>query len=288
MDSVDNGYTYLSLAFIVFCILYEWAKGALNNGKQTAKDWQMLGISVTWLMFIERPLLIFFSFTLCLTFIPNHIGALSWLENDNLISCIVAFILIDELLHGCAHNFAHSRTPKNKLLAKLQRHYKVTHRAHHLMGGADNRGELGASQTIVVSWGWALSLPNYWFGYICLYLGLVETWAIATAIKSLWGIHNHANLDYDLKLLNHKNPFISKTMYALCHLFTFPTQHHQHHSRSKNSANNMQNFLAIYDWLLWDTLAIETERPKIYGWRKNDKEERNTLYRFFHRSYKKV
>ncbi len=261
MESVSDGYTYFSLAFIVFYIFYEWAKGALKDGKKNAKDWQMLAIAVS---------LIFGSFTLCMALIPNHLGALAWLEDEYFFSCIIGFVLIDELLHGWVHNFAHERTPSN------------------LHGGADNRGELGVSQTIVVGWGWAITLPNYWFGYICLYLGLVEAWAIGTAIKSLWGIHTHANLDYDLKLLNHKNPLIAKTMYALCHVLTFPTQHHQHHSRSRNSACNMQNMLAVYDWLLWKKLAIEFERPKIYGWRKNDKEENNSLYRYFYRSFKKA
>jgi len=288
MESVSDGYTNFSLAFILFYIAYEWAKGAFKDGRKNGKDWQMLGIAVSWITVVEKPLLIFCTFTLCIALMPEHLGALAWLEDEYLISCIIGFVLIDELLHGWVHNFAHERTPSNKLLAKLQRWYKVTHRTHHLHGGADNRGELGVSQTIVVGWGWAITLPNYWFGYICLYLGLVEAWAIGTAIKSLWGIHTHANLDYDLKLLNHKNPIIAKTMYALCHLLTFPTQHHQHHSRSRNSACNMQNMLAVYDWLLWKKLAIELERPKIYGWRKNDKEENNSLYRYFYRSFKKA
>ncbi len=187
MDLTSDGYTNLSLACIVFYIVYEWAKGAFKDGKKTGKDWQMLGIAVSWITLVEKPLLIFCTFTVCMALMPEHLGALAWLEEQYLISCIIGFVMIDELLHGWAHNFAHERTPKNRWLAKLQRWYKVTHRTHHLHGGADNRGELGVSQTIVVGWGWAITLPNYWFGYICLYLGLVEAWAIGTAIKSLWG-----------------------------------------------------------------------------------------------------
>ena len=70
-------------------------------------------------------------------------------------------------------------------------------------------------------------------------------------------------------------------MYGLCHVLTFPTQHHQHHSRSKNSAKNMQNFFAIYDWLFWKTLVIEKERPQIYGWRQAPEEARSALFRYF-------
>jgi hypothetical protein len=210
----------------------------------------------------ERPLLIFCSFTLCIALFPNHQGAFAWLEADYLIPCIIGFIMIDELLHSWVHNFVHERTPKNPLLAKLQRWYKVT---PHIHGGADNRGELGVNQTIVMGWGWVITLPNYWFGYICLYFGMVEARAIGVVMKSVWGIHTHANLDYDLKLLNHKNSLIAKIMYVLCHVLTFPNQHHQHHSRSRNSGCNIQNMLAVYDWLLWKKQAIEFERPKIYG-----------------------
>lgn len=287
MEHVDDGYTKISLAVIGLFLLYEWLKGAHSNGKQTRKDWQMLGIAVSWISIVERPLLILCSYFLFTAFFADAWGTLEWIETDYLLVSVVVFILIDELLHGWVHNFSHARTPANPLLAKLQRWYKVTHRTHHLHGGPDGRGELSVSQTIVVGWGWAFTLPNYWFGYICLYFGLVETWAIGTAIKSLWGIHTHANLDYDLKLLNHPNPIISKTMYGLCHLLTFPTQHHQHHSRSQNSACNLQNMLAVYDWLLWKKLAITYERPKIYGWRKNAKEEGSVLYRYFYRSFDK-
>ena len=284
MEDVDKGFTILSFGLILFYIVYEWLMGRNKDGKKTKQDWQMFGISVAWLTIIERPLLIFCSFGLCFLLFPQQRGGLAWLEEENLLLTIIAFVLIDEFLHGAVHYFSHARRVKNKWLEKVQNYYKVTHRTHHLHGGADNNGQLGVTQTITVGWGWALALPNYWFGYICLYFGLLETWAIGTAMKSLWGIHNHANLTYDLKLLAHKNKWVRKLMYGLCHIFVFPNQHHHHHSRSQNSARNLQNFIAIYDWLLWNKLTISSERPKIYGWRKNEKEEGSVLYRYFYRS----
>ena len=74
-------------------------------------------------------------------------------------------------------------------------------------------------------------------------------------------------------------------MYALCHVLVFPNQHHHHHSRSNHSGKNLQNFIALYDWLLWKKLVISTERPKVYGWRKTEAEENSVLYRFFHRPF---
>ena len=70
-------------------------------------------------------------------------------------------------------------------------------------------------------------------------------------------------------------------MWGLCHVITFPTQHHQHHSRSKNSAKNVCGTLAIYDWLIFDTLVIETRRPEIYGWKQSEKEKKSALYSYF-------
>ncbi len=105
MDNVENGYTNWSLGVIVFFILYEIAKGATKNGKKIGKDWQMLGIAVTWLHFIERPLLILCSFGLFTLFIPGHAGALAWLDVQYLVPGIIGFVMIDEFLHGWVHNF---------------------------------------------------------------------------------------------------------------------------------------------------------------------------------------
>ena len=281
-----NQFTYLSAGIIVLLSLYEWLSGKYRNGRKTLQDWEMFALSATTLATIERPLLLFCTFSLMRALFPHNQGALAWIDDQHLAIAVVVFILIDEFLHGWAHNFTHERKPQNKFLAKVQAYYKGAHRPHHMNGGPDGKGELNVTQTIVAGWGWMFSLPNYWFGFICLYLGLVETWAIGTAIKSIWGIHVHTNWKYDLYLLNHKNPIISKTMYALCHIFTFPNQHHQHHSRSKNSARNMNNFLALYDWLFWKKLTIEFERPAVYGWRQTPKEASNALYRFLHRTLK--
>ena len=99
------------------------------------------------------------------------------------------------------------------------------------------------------------------------------------------GAHVHTNWSYDLYFLNHPKPWVRRTMRALCHVFTFPNQHHQHHSRTRNSARNMQNFLALYDWLLWKTLVIETKRPAVYGWKQQPHDAR-PLVRYLRRPLK--
>ena len=230
-------------------------------------------------------MLIVCSYFLSRLLLPQLEGNVGWAQERYLIPLIVVFVLIDELLHGAVHYLAHARRAKNRFLAGVQSWYKGAHRLHHMNGGSDDKGQIGAPHTIVVSWGWPFSLPNYWFGTFCLYLGLWEVWLWGTSMKSLWGIHNHANLTYDMKLLKHRNRWIAKTMYALCHVFVFPNQHHHHHSRSNNSGKNLQNFIALYDWLLWKKLVISTERPAVYGWRKTESEENSALYRFFHRPF---
>lgn len=279
-------FSLLSIAIIAVLVIYEWLTGKYQDGRKTLQDWKMFALSASVLAVLERPLLLLCCFGLMQLLLPEFQGNLGWIEERHLALSVVIFILIDEFLHGWAHNFSHAPKPKNKVLAMVQAYYKGAHRPHHMNGGVDGKGELNVTQTVVAGWGWMFALPNYWFGFICLYLGLVETWAIGTVIKSIWGIHVHTNWRYDLYLLNHKNPWISKTMYALCHIFTFPNQHHQHHSRSKNSARNMNNFLALYDWLFWKKLSIEFERPQVYGWRQTEKEATSALYRYFRRSLK--
>ena len=41
------------------------------------------------------------------------------------------------------------------------------------------------------------------------------------------------------------------------------------------------NFIALFDWLLWNTLVIEEARPRVYGWAQTAQEERSALHRFF-------
>jgi len=285
-DQAHN--TSLSMSMIAFAALamllvYEWLAGRYKGGKKTKEDWAMAGLALGFLAIVQRPLLTYFIFFMMTALFPSQGGGFYWLEQEYFWSGLLLYILIDEYLHGRAHLFCHGRKPKNKILERIQAFYKIAHRPHHQIGGNDGKGELTATHTYVEHWGWWLILPNYWFGLICLYLGFYEFFFWGTLIKAIWGMHVHTNWgnSYDLVLLNHKNPIISKIMYGLSHVIVFPNMHHQHHSRSANSARNMCNVLSIYDWLLWDTLAIEKQRPKIYGWRQSEKEEFSPLYRFF-------
>ena len=278
----------LSMSMFAFGALglllsYEWLAGRYKDGKKTKEDWAMAGLALGFLAVVQRPVLTFIVFFIMTFLFPSFNGGLQGFEQQYFWAGLLVYILIDEYLHGRAHLFAHSRKPKNKILERIQAFYKIAHRPHHQIGGNDGKGELTATHTYVEHWGWWLILPNYWFGLICLYLGFYEWFFWGTLIKAVWGMHVHTNWgwSYDLILLNHKHEVIRKIMWGLCHVIVFPNMHHHHHSRSANSARNMCNVLAIYDWLLWDSLAIEKQRPKIYGWRQTDKEEFSPLYRYF-------
>lgn len=274
----------ISISALLCFIAYEWLMDRYSQGRKNRYDWSMAALSLGFLGVVQRPLLTFTVFFLMTLAFPGSGEALRWLDQDHFWISLLIFLLIDEYLHGRAHLFAHSPKPKAAWLQAVQSFYKTSHRPHHLLGGNDGRGELSATQTYVEHWGWWLILPNYWFGLMCLYLGLYETFLWGTVGKAIWGMHVHTNWgnSYDRWLLKHPNRLISGSMRALCHVLVFPTQHQQHHSRSANSAKNMTNMIAIYDWLLWDTLVIETDRPETYGWRQQSKEEHSALHRFFH------
>lgn len=272
---------------LALLLIYEFSSGKYRFGKRTKIDWQMTGLSFAMLAIVQRPLIFgasFLSLSVLFSFPP---GELRSLNQEYFLPCLVAFLLIDEFLHGGVHYFSHTKTPNNKFLAAIHGFIRKAHRPHHLHGGNDGKGELSAAHAPVENWAFLFILPNYWFGAVMLYLGWIEVFLIGNLIKTLWIFHVHTNWNYDLYFLNHKNKFVQKTMFALCHIFTFPTQHHQHHSRSKNSAKNMQNFLAVYDWLFWGTLSIEKERPKIYGWKQTPEEEKSAFHRYFGNSTKK-
>lgn len=281
-ESIDAAHLtgWVGGAFVVAAIAYEWLKGAYRDGKKTREDWLMGGICIGALGLVQRPLLMAVVFFAMAALFPGTQGTLSWMDQAYLVPGIVGFLMVDEFVHGAMHKFAHIPRVKNPLLARVQAFYRQAHRPHHLVGGNDGRGELTATHTFVEGWAWWLFLPNYSLGLVALYTGLYQIFVWGTLIKTVWGVHVHTNWNYDLYLLNHPNRWVRNGMYALCHVFTFPTMHQHHHSRGKNSAKNMQNFLALYDWLFWG-LTIETKKPETFGWRQRAEEEHDVLYRFF-------
>ncbi len=272
----------IGLVCLVALLAYEWLYARGRDGKKTLMDWKMGAVCILALALVQRPLLMTVIFLGLTALVPEHAGALRPLEQQYFWALLPGFMLVDEYLHGRAHLFAHSKRPRSRILRKIQSFYRVAHRPHHQIGGNDGKGELSVTQTYVEHWGWWLSLPNYWFGLICLYFGLIEVFLWGTLVKAVWGMHVHTNWgrSYDLALLDHPNATVRRAMNALCHVLVFPNQHHQHHARSGNSAKNMTNFIALFDWLLWDTLVIEKARPRVYGWRQTAREEHSALYRF--------
>jgi hypothetical protein len=140
---------------------------------------------------------------------------------------------------GGAHWFSHARRMTWKPLLYLQQLFKIGHRPHHFIGTNDGKGEISVTQTSVEHSLFWFIMPNFLFQFICLYLGLTEIFLFGTAFKGLWAAHNHVNWNYDLYFLNHRRAWVRKTMYVLCHVLTFPTQHHHHHARGKNSAKSI-------------------------------------------------
>lgn len=272
----------ISVGILLWLTAMEWAGGKFRDGRKTREDWQMFALSSLGITLVERPALQAAVFGVAAFVWPHPPTGLAAIQTQYLPLMVIAYLAVDELVHGYAHFWTHRRPPKHVFLAKVHAFYRSAHRAHHLLGGPDGKGEVSATHAVVAGWGWYFFLPHYWLGVLMLYVGLADTWFWAMLLKNLWGAHVHSNVRYDLWLLNHPNRWVRNTMWALCHVLTFPNQHHQHHARGANSAKNMQNVLSLYDWLLWDALVIERERPAVYGW-KQRRAEQGALRRYLQR-----
>ncbi len=270
----------LVLLFIVVAMVWEVLAGRTRDGRKTREDWNMALLTATVMVLVQRPALVLVTAFIGGLLVPQWQGVLAGFEAANFWWVLLGYIALEEFLHGIGHWFAHARRPKSQHMQRLQALFKMGHRPHHLSGGNDGRGQLTVTQTFVEHWLWWFIMPNYWFQFFCVYLGLTEVFLVGTAIKGLWAAHNHVNWNYDLYFLNHPQAWVRKTMYGLCHILTFPTQHHHHHARGKNSGSNLCNLLAIYDWLVFDSLVIEREKPAIYGWKQSPEEEHSVLTRF--------
>lgn len=272
--------TIVIIVIFAICVLFEWASGNYRSGKLSSTDLKMAVICTAGISLIQRPLVMTIIFALCGFLLAPYQGVLSPFEERYFWWALVAFVMLEEFFHGVGHWFSHSRTPKNKILKALHKIFRTAHRPHHLIGNDDEKAQITVGQTFVEGWTYWLVMPNIWFSFIALYLGLVEVFLYGMIFKGAWALHVHTNWHYDLYFLNHKNAIVRKVAYALAHVFTFPTTHHQHHSRGPNSAKNLHNFLALYDWLIYGTLKIEKSAPSRYGWRQKDKEKGSAWYRF--------
>ena len=272
--------TIIVSIFFTLCVIYEWLTGNYKQGNFSATDFKMAAICTIGISLVQRPLVMAMIFALAGLLIGPYQGVLAEFEQQYFWWTLLAFILLEEYFHGVGHWFAHSRTPKRKWLRPLHKLFRTAHRPHHLIGNDDERAQITVGQTFVEGWMYWVLMPNIWFSFIALYLGLTQVFIVGMIIKGLWSLHVHTNWHYDLYLLNHSNPIIRKVAYALAHVFTFPNTHHQHHSRGPNSAKNLHNFLALYDWLIYGTLKIEKSPPARYGWRQNEQEKKSAWHRF--------
>lgn len=272
--------TIIVSIFFTLCVIYEWLTGNYKQGNFSATDFKMAAICTIGISLVQRPLVMAMIFALAGLLIGPYQGVLAEFEQQYFWWTLLAFILLEEYFHGVGHWFAHSRTPKRKWLRPLHKLFRTAHRPHHLIGNDDERAQITVGQTFVEGWMYWVLMPNIWFSFIALYLGLTQVFIFGMIIKGLWSLHVHTNWHYDLYLLNHSNPIIRKVAYALAHVFTFPNTHHQHHSRGPNSAKNLHNFLALYDWLIYGTLKIEKSPPARYGWRQNEQEKKSAWHRF--------
>lgn len=273
------------VVFVALAALAEWFSGRSANGARTRRDWQMAGLTVAMMMAVQRPLVLLLIGLGLSWLFPGSAGSLAWLEQGYFWYALIGFFCLEELIHGAGHYFAHCRRPRARWAQSIQAVFKLSHRPHH-MSGDDERGQISVIHTFTNGWLWWFIMPNYWFQLLALYLGLTEVFLWGTVVKGLWAAHTHVNWNYDLYFHHHRWAWVRNTMWGLAHVFTFPTQHHHHHARGKNSAKNVCGSLALYDWLVFGTLAIETERPAVYGWRQSEREQKSALYRYFNTDLK--
>lgn len=272
--------------FLIGATAFELVTSRATQDQKSKQDWHMAGICLSAMVLIQRPAVYLGAYYGLSYLIPQYQGALRWLDQDYFWLALILFLLLEDLLHGFGHWLCHTRPFHSKGLRTLQAFYKVAHRPHHFTGSNAGQGRVTATQTFVEGWAYWFLMPNYWFQYIALYLGLYEAFMVGLIIKGCWSVHNHVNWNYDLYFLNHPWAWVRKAMRGLCHILIFPTQHHHHHARGANSAKNLHNLFAFYDWLLWKTLVIENAPPNICGWRQSEQEQ-NALYRFFNNDIKR-
>ena len=114
----------IGLSALIVFLTYEFLAGKYRDGKKTKQDWQMAGICLAALAFVQRPLLGFIVFGIMAVSFPESQGAFQWIDQQFFWWGLLSFIAMDELLHGATHYLSHRRSFKHKALMRIQNFIK--------------------------------------------------------------------------------------------------------------------------------------------------------------------
>nr|WP_298899442.1 sterol desaturase family protein [uncultured Altererythrobacter sp.] len=233
--------------FLGFAVLELWRTRLFAKGEQTRDDGIVEGISMTMLLAVTQPGIVFLSAAIMSVAAPGLEGALA---DINIFAAIALFLVLEDMTQYWWHRASHTFPWLYNL-----------HRAHHNAKYMSVR--LVYRNNII----YYMLMPGLWTAGALLYMGLGWVYAGYLVVKMAVIIGAHSDVAWDRPLYQIK--WLSPVMWVVERTISTPSTHHAHHGRhaddpAVNYKGNYGNLLFFWD-VLFGTAKITRSYPESYG-----------------------
>ncbi|MEM7700671.1 MAG: sterol desaturase family protein [Pseudomonadota bacterium] len=233
--------------YLGFALLELWRSNLFGKAEQTRDDGVVEIVSMTMLLAVTQPAVLFTAGWLANTLAPQYADALS---GTPLLAAIALFLVLDDMTQYWWHRASHTFPWLYNL-----------HRAHHNARYMSVR--LVYRNNII----YYAIMPSLWLSGVLVWLGLGWVYAGYIVVKLLVITGAHSDVAWDKPL--YARNWLSPIMWVVERTISTPATHHAHHGRhahdpAVNYKGNYGNLLFFWD-VLFGTAKITQTYPQSYG-----------------------
>lgn len=233
--------------YLGFALLELWRSNLFGKAEQTRDDGVVEAVSMTMLLAVTQPAVLFTAGWVAQTVAPQYAGALAGIP---LLAAIALFLVLDDMTQYWWHRASHTFPWLYNL-----------HRAHHNARYMSVR--LVYRNNII----YYAMMPSLWLSGVLIWLGLGWVYAGYIVVKLLVITGAHSDVAWDRPLYAVK--WLSPLMWVVERTISTPATHHAHHGRHADDPavhykGNYGNLLFFWD-VLFGTAKITRQYPESYG-----------------------
>jgi sterol desaturase/sphingolipid hydroxylase (fatty acid hydroxylase superfamily) len=233
--------------YLGFALIELWRSDLFSKAEQTRDDGIVEAVSMTVLLAVTQPAVLFAAGLLAETIAPQYSGALAGIP---LIAAIALFLVLDDMTQYWWHRASHTFPWLYNL-----------HRAHHNARYMSVR--LVYRNNII----YYAMMPSLWLSGVLIWLGLGWVYAGYIVVKLLVITGAHSDVAWDKPL--YRIAWLSPVMWGVERMISTPATHHAHHGRHADDPGthykgNYGNLLFLWD-VLFGTAKITRTYPQSYG-----------------------
>ena len=233
--------------YLGFALLELWRSDLFGKEEQTRDDGIVEAVSMTMLLAVTQPAVLFCAGWIAQSVAPQYAGALAGIP---LLAAIALFLVLDDMTQYWWHRASHTFPWLYNL-----------HRAHHNARYMSVR--LVYRNNII----YYAMMPSLWLSGVLIWLGLGWVYAGYIVVKLLVITGAHSDVAWDKPLYAKK--WLSPVMWVVERMISTPATHHAHHGRhaddpAVNYKGNYGNLLFFWD-VLFGTAKITRTYPQSYG-----------------------